>query len=92
MLAQKRVSMKIKDFHTYDDYFKPIIQPHIITICIYHQSLIKINDLQTQLFENDWSNLIAPIEGQYLNSGKVQNFHDGVEINVLVNVATKLSI
>ena len=36
VLAQKRVSMKIKNFHIYNDFFKTIIQAHIIGFCMHH--------------------------------------------------------
>ncbi len=91
VLAQKGVNIKIKDFHACDNFFKTIVQAHIIALCMHHQGLTKINDLQTWLFRNDWANLISQFEGQYLNFEKVQNLCDGAKIDVLVDVATKLN-
>ncbi len=81
--------MKIKDFYSCDDFFRTIVQAHIIAFCIYHQGLTKINDLQTWLSRNDWPNLIVQIEGQYLNPEKVQNLGDGAEMDVLVDVCKR---
>lgn len=36
ILAQKKVSIQVKEFYTYDNYFKTIIQAHTIPYCIYY--------------------------------------------------------
>ena len=83
--------MKVKDFHACDNFFKTIVQAHIIAFYIHFQGLTKINDLQTLLSRNNWPNIIAQIERQYLNTEKEQNLRNGAEIDVLADVATKLN-
>lgn len=83
--------MKIKDFHACDNFFGTIVQAHIITLCMNHQGLTKINDLQSWLFRNNWPDMIAQIEGQYLSLEKVQNLHNGSEMDIFVDVATNLN-
>lgn len=78
--------MKIKNFHTYDNFFKTIIQAHIIGLCMHYQGLTKINDLQIWFSRKDQPSMIVQIEEQYLDPEKVQNFHNKATINIFVDV------
>lgn len=51
MLTSKRVSIKIKNFHAYDDFYKTIVQAHIITLYMHYQNFTKITNLQTWFLE-----------------------------------------
>lgn len=55
---------------------------------MHHQGFTKINEFQTKLFRNDWSDLIAQIEGQYLDSEKVQNLRNRAKMDILVDTTT----
>lgn len=63
--------MKIKDFYVCNDFFKTIIQAHIIALCMHHQNLTKIDNLQTWLSYNKWPDLVTQVEKVYLGFEKV---------------------
>lgn len=90
VLAQKKVNVKMKYFHACNDFFKMIVQAHIIAFCIYHQGLIKIDNLQTWLSCNNQSNLVAYIKKEYLGLEKIQNAYEGAKLNIFKEVAIKL--
>lgn len=91
VLARKKVSMKIKDFYTCNDFFRTIVQAHIIALCIHYQGLTKINDLQTLLSGVNWPGMIAQIKKQYLSFEKVQNLYNRREIDIFMDMATNLN-
>lgn len=91
MWARKRISIIIKDFYACDDFFRTIVQAHIIALFLYYQDFTKINDLQTWLSKNNCPDIIAQIEKQYLDSENVQNLCDRAKINGFVDIATKLN-
>ena len=83
--------MKIKNFHNCDNFYRTIVQAYIIAFCIYYKDLTKINDLQIWLSKNKWPDLIVQIEGQYLDPKKIQNLYNRAEIDILIDIATKLN-
>ena len=73
VLARKEMNKKVKDFYAYDDFFRTIVQAHIIALCMHHKGFTKIDDLQTLLCKNNWPDVIAQVEKQYLGLDKVQD-------------------
>lgn len=91
MLAQKDISMKVKDFYACNNFFKTIVQAHIIALCIYYQGVTKINDLQILLSRKNWLDIMAQIEKQYFSLEKVEILCNKSGIDIFVDVATNLN-
>ena len=84
------MSKKIKDFHTCDNFFRTIVQAHIIAFCMHYQGFIKIDDLQTWLSKDNWTDIIAQVKKQYLGLDKVYDIRKKKEPGIFAEVAVKL--